>query len=52
MVRIWILNKNAAGVNWGAWIKDTVTDEETLIGIINLKNNIKARKQFLASWQT
>lgn len=39
MVRVWILDKTADGVNWGAWIKDTVTEEETLIGVINLKNN-------------
>ncbi len=39
MIRIWVLDKNASGVNWGAWIKDTVTNEETLIGVINLKNS-------------
>lgn len=39
MIRIWVLDKNSSGVNWGAWIKDTVTNKETLIGVINLKNN-------------
>ena len=38
MVRIWVLNEISGGVNWGGWIKDTVTGEETLIGIITLKN--------------
>lgn len=39
MLRIWVLDKTTNGVNWGAWIKDTVTGEETLIGVITLKDS-------------
>lgn len=39
MLRIWIMQNTSDGVNWGGWIKDTVTGEETLIGVITLKNS-------------
>lgn len=39
MVRIWVLDTLNDGVNWGGWIKDTTTGEETLIGAIQLKNS-------------
>ena len=39
MIRVWMLDKIAGGANWGGWIKDTVTGQETSIGAITLKDS-------------
>lgn len=37
-LRVWVLDSNSAGQNWGAWVVDYLTGEETLIGAVTLMN--------------
>jgi hypothetical protein len=39
LLRIWVLNSDNDGQFWGGWIKDTVTQQETNIGVIYLRNS-------------
>src|SRR3989442_194179 len=38
-LRLWLLDSDATGTNWGAWITDTVTQAGSFIGEIHLANS-------------